>query len=294
MKKLTTIKILLVALVFSACNFNQSINKDLVTGASSRGDGLGCDDISIQIDGETVTRNTFTYGENVVFVFDGINGFKEENGKVYPEMSLVVIKKENQMVLSELNLLNLKEGTSLSPLQLQANLIANFPHKNNEEYEVQLTIWDTKGEGKFIYNMPFTIIENELLHVKSASVDYTAIYLWNESDNKVVADNKMTAKNKYLLMLEGLDGLKVENGKVFPALSIHLTDNKGNEILSNPNLLQSSTTNGVDAEAFTKNQTFVALKFNEGESLNPYKLTVELKDAKSENKLNITTELVIE
>jgi len=288
------IQLIAIAVLFSACNFSQSINKDLITGATSRGDGLSCDDISIQINGEKEKRNTFTYGENVVFAFDGISGFKEENGKVYPEMSMVVLKKENQMVLSELSLLNLTEGTDLSPLQLQANLIANFPHKNNEEYEVQLTIWDTKGEGKFTYNMPFTIIENELLHVKSTTIDYTSIYLWNESDNKVVADNKMTSKNKYLLILEGLDGLKAENGKVFPALSILLTDNKGNAVLSNPNLLQSSTTDGVDAAAFTKNQTFVSLKFNEGEFFNPYKLTVELKDAKSESKLNITTELVID
>ncbi len=289
-----TIKILLVALVFSACNFNQSVNKDLITGATSRGDGLACDNVSIQIDGKKEKRNSFTYGENVVFVFDGISGFTEENGKVYPEISMVVVKKENQMVLSELNLLNLTEGTDLSPLQLQANLRPNFPHKNNEEYEVQLTIWDTKGEGKFTYNMPFTIIENELLHVKSTTIDYTAIYLWNESDNKVIADNKMTSKNKYLLILEGLDGLKAENGNVFPALSILLTDNKGNEILSNPNLLQSNTTDGIDAVAFTKNQTFVALTFTEGQFLNPCTLKIQLKDTKSEHVLNITTELEIE
>ena len=294
MKKLTAIKILLVALVLSACNFNKSINKDLVTGATSKGDGLGCDDISIQINGEKEKRNTFSFGENVVFVFNGITGFKEENGKVYPEMSMVVLKKENQMVLSELNLLNLTEGTSLSPLQLQANLIANFPYKNNEEYEVQLTIWDTKGEGKFTYNMPFTIIENELLDVKSTNIKYTSTYLWNETDNKVVADNKMSAKNKYLFILEGVEGLKVENGKVFPALAVHLTDNKGNAILSNPNLLQSNTADGLDAAAFTKNQVVVTLTFTEGQFFNPCKLHVQLKDTKSENKLNITTELEIE
>ncbi len=70
-----TIKILLIALVFSACN--QSINKDLNTGATSRGDGLSCDDISIQINKESVKRNTFTFGETVVFSFNHIKGFKE-------------------------------------------------------------------------------------------------------------------------------------------------------------------------------------------------------------------------
>ncbi len=288
-----TIKILLVALVFSACNFNKSINKDLVTGAKSKGDGLGCDDISIQIDGKKEKRNIFNFGENVVFAFDGIHGFKEQNGKVYPEMSMVVLKKENQMVLSELNLLNLTEGTSLSPLQLQANLIANFPYKNNEEYEVQITIWDTKGEGKFTYNMPFTIIENELLDVKSTNIKYTSTYLWNETDNKVVADNKMSAKDKYLFILEGVDGLKIENGKVFPSLAVHLTDNKGNELIASSNLYGNTTVDGLDASRFTKGQIPIILEFNEGQFFNPYNLHVQLKDTKSENKLNITTELEI-
>ena len=292
MKKLTTIILLLVALVFSACNFSKSINKDLITGATSKGDGLSCNDISIQINGEKEKRNIFTFGENVVFVFDGIKGFSKENGKVYPEMSMVVLKKENQMVLSELNLLNLTEGTELSPLQLQANLIANFPHKNNEEYEVQLTIWDTKGEGKFTYNMPFTITENELLDVTSTTIDYTAIYVWNESKNKVVTDNKMNTKDKYLLILEGVNGLKVEEGNVFPALSVHLTDNKGNAIIASPNVLQNNTTDGIDAAAFTKNQVLITLTFTEGEFFNPCTLKVALKDTKSENTLNITTELI--
>ncbi len=290
---MNTIKILFIALVFSACNFNQSINKDLITGATSRGDGLGCDDVSIQINGKTEKRNTFTYGEKVDFVFDGISGFKEENGKVYPEISMVVVKKENQIVLSEPNLLNLTEGTNLSPLQLRANLITSFPYQNNEEYEVQLTIWDTKGEGKFTYNMPFTVQENKLLKIKSTNISYTSIFIWNKSENKVVSDNKMSKEQKYLLVLEGIDGLKIENEKIFPALSLLLTDAKGNMIISSPNLYEKYS-NGIDATTFTKGQIPITLTFGDGQIYNPYKLSVQLKDAKSEYKLDITTELELE
>ena len=293
MKKLTTIKILLVALVFSACNFNQSINKDLVTGASSRGDGLGCDAIGIQINGETVKRNTFTYGENVVFVFDGINGFKEENGKVYPEMSLVVIKKENQMVLSELNLLNLKEGTSLSPLQLQANLTTSLPYQNNEKYEVQLTIWDTKGEGKFTYNMPFTVQGNKNLKINTTGITYKSIFIWNETNNKAVIGNKINKEQKYLLVLEDIDGLTVENGKVFPEVSLMLTDAKGHIIIANKNLY-SNFPNGLDATKIAKGQIPIVLTFTGSEFFNPYHLNVVLKDTKSDKTLKIETELEIE
>ena len=293
MKKLTTIKIVLVALVFSACNFSKSINKDLVTGATSKGDGLQCNDITIQIDGNKENRNTFTFGENVVFVFDGITGFKEENEKVYPEMSIIVVKKENQMVLSEPSLLNLVEGTSHSPLQLQANLIASFPYQNDEEYEVQIAIWDTKGDGKFTYNMPFTVQENKVLNIKSTNITYKSIFIWNENKNKMVFDNKMSAKEKYSLVLEGIDGLTVENGKVFPALSVYLNDQKGNEIIASTNLYRD-TTDGLDAIEFTKGQIPIILTFYDGQFFNPCKLSVILKDTKSMSELNISADLEIE
>jgi hypothetical protein len=142
--------------------------------------------------------------------------------------------------------------------------------------------------------MPFTIIENKLLNVKSTTIDYTSIYLWNESKSQVVADNKMSAKDKYLLILEGVNRLKAENRKVFPALSAHLTDNKGNAIIASPNLLHNNTTDGIDAAAFAKNQVFISLTFNKDEFFNPCTLKVVLKDTKSEHTLNITTELEIE
>jgi len=292
MKKII-IKSVIIVLVFSACNFSKSINKDLVTGATSKGDGLSCNDISIQINGKIEKRNTFTFGENVNFVFNNISGFKQENGKAYPEISMLVIKKENQMVLSQLNLLNLIEGTNLSPLQLRANLIINFPYQNNEKYEVKITIWDTKGDGKFTYNMPFTIKGNENLKIKATAISYQSIFLWNENKSHMIFDNKMNAKEKYALVLEGIDGLKVENGKVFPELSLMLTDAKGNIIIANKNLY-SNLPNGLDATKLTTGQIPIVLTFNDGEFFNPYHLNVVLKDTKSDKSLIIETELEIE
>ena len=286
-----TLKILLIALVFGACN--QSINKDLVTGATSRGDGLSCDDISIQINKESVKRNTFTFGETVVFSFNHIKGFKEENGKVYPEMSMVVIKKENQMVLSNLNLLNLKDGTNLSPLKLEANFSANFPYQNNEEYEVQITIWDTKGEGKFTYNMPFTIKGNEHIKAETTDITYKSIFLWNENKSKMVLNNRLNSKEKYALVIEGVSGLKIENGKVHPELSLLLTDAKGNILIANKNLY-NNLPNGLDVSKLTEGQIPVILTFNGDEFFNPYHLNVVLKDTKSDKKLIIETDLEIE
>ena len=293
MKKVAIIKLVIITLLFHACSFNKSINKDLITGAVTTGNDLSCDAVYMQINGETIHRNTFIFGENVNFIFNDINGFKQENGKVYPEMSMVIIKKENQMVFSELSLLNLTDGTSLSPLQLKANFIAGFPYQNNEKYEVLLTIWDTKGDGKFTYKMPFKVQENKLLTITSNNMKYSSIYLWNETENKVVTDNKIVAKNKYSLLLEGIDGLIAENKKVFPMLSILLTDNKGNMIIADQNLY-SKYASGFDAITFSEKQLPITLTFKDGQFFNPYRLKVILKDEKSENKLSILTNFTIE
>ena len=52
MKKVKLFGVALITVIFSACEFNQSVNKDLNTGAYSRGNGIGCDDVKIQINGE--------------------------------------------------------------------------------------------------------------------------------------------------------------------------------------------------------------------------------------------------
>ena len=291
MKK--TVTLVLIVLIFNSCSFNKSINKNLITGAVTKGDGLGSDEVYMQIDGEIIHRNTFVFGENIEFIFNDVVGFEHENGKVFPEISMLIVKKENQIVFSKPSLLNLKNGTSLSPLQLKTNFVATFPHKNNEKYEIIITIWDTKGEGKLIYKMPFTIKENELLEVDSTNIEYSSIYLWNETENKVVIDNKIVAKNKYSLLLEGIDGLIAENKKVFPILSILLTDNKGNMIIADQNLY-SNYVDGFDAVTFGEKQLPITLTFKDGQFFNPYRLSVQLKDKKSVNTLSIKTILNIE
>jgi len=141
MIRIISVGSILIALLLGSCEFHQSVDKDLVTGATSRGDGLGCEEVSIQINGKTERRSTFIFGEKVILVFNGINGLKRENDKTYPGLSMHIVKNEKDTVLSEANLLNnLTDGTHLSPLQLQANFVAALPYKNKEKYKAHVKI----------------------------------------------------------------------------------------------------------------------------------------------------------
>ena len=278
---------------FSSCQFNQSINKDLTTGAYSRGDGIGVDDIAIEINGEIDNRNEFVFGEKVNLVFNNISGLTNSNGKTFPELSMYIVKNEKDTALSNTNLpKSLNDGTDLSPLQLQANFRTALPNRNNEKYKVFIEISDKKGDGKFNYELPFTIKENDLLDINGNGIKYSTIYLWNETLKQPVFDSNVSSEHLFILILNDIEGLELTNEKVFPIFSLDITDNNGNKILSNPNLLSAYEEVGVDPKDL-KSQVNAKFTVTKGTINNPCKLIAKLKDKNSSKEINISTELYI-
>lgn len=293
MKKSRIFTLITLIATSNSCQFNQSVNKDLTTGAYSRGNGIGVDDITIEVNGETDNRNEFVFGEKVNLVFNNIYGLTNSNGKTFPELSMYVVKNEKDTVFSNSNLLkSLKNGTELSPLQLQANFRTALPNQNNEKYKVSVKITDKKGNGTFNYELPFTVKKNDLLDIKSNGIEYSTIYLWNETLKQPVFDSNISSEHLFILILNDIEGLDLTNEKVFPIFSLDLTDNNGNKILSNTNLLGAYEEVGVSPEKL-KNQVTAKLRFTKGTINNPCKLTAKLKDKNSLKEINISTELNI-
>lgn len=280
-------------ITFNSCQFNQSVNTDLITGAYSRGNGIGCDDVSIEINGKIEKRNEFIFGEKVNFIFNNISGLTNLDNKTYPGLSMYIVKNEKDTILSNPNLLkSLDNGTDLSPLQLQANFTSAFPYQNDEKYKVFINIRDKKGDGKFTCELPFTIRENDLLKIENKGIEYSKIYLWNKTNKQPVFDQNVSSEDLLILILDDIGGLELSNEKVYPIFSIELIDNKGNKIISNPNLLSDYENEGVNPEDL-KNQLTAKLTFTKGEINNPCKLIVKLKDKNSTKEINIRTELKI-
>ena len=287
--------ILFISLILISCEFNQSVNKDFITGAYSRGDGIGCSEMNIEVNNKTDNRNHFVFGEKVQFMFNNVTGLVKENNLVYPGLSMAVVQNEKDTVLQDSDLLaSLEEGTDLSPLLLKAHFVAALPCTDNEKYKVFIKIWDKKGDGIFNFEMPFTVGENELLNIDTKDMSYSNIYLWDESEKLVVVDENVKAKNQMILILEGIDGLEVIDDKVYPAFQIELTDQMGNVMVTNQEILVEYETTGVKYKAFKEGQLPITITFPTGQINNPCKLTATLTDLKSDKKINIDTELTIE
>lgn len=295
---ITKIKILgalILTIAFCSCDINQSVNKDLITGAYSRGDGISCSKVRIKVNEVTDNRNKFSYGEKVEFTFHKVTGLTVENGRIYSGLSLSILKNDIDTVMHYPDLLSDPEGTKAeSPLAFSANFVAALPYRNNETYEVFINFWDKKSAGTFTYNMPFTVEESKLLNINNQGVAYEQIYLWDDTKKAVVTDKEINPKNKYILIFEGLDGLKAQDNKVYPALSIDLTDKNKKAILSNENILAEYETKGLDQDKFYNQKLPLKITFPTQEIENPYLLEVSFYDLKSENRIDIKTELTLQ
>lgn len=286
---------LLMLWIVSACTINQSIKKDLGSGSYLRGNGMSCDDVRMLINGNSVFRSTFTQGEEVVFLFNNITGLEEHKGKVYPGLSLIIVKNGKDTVLSNRDLLaDLKNGTNLKPLQLTARFRSMLPPDKGDTYKVCVNIWDKKGKGTIYYELPFTMKENKVLKVNTQNLEYTNAYLWDDTQKIVVVDKKIKSSNTYVLILEGLDGLKVMNERVHPAFSIAINDRAGNVILSESNVLEEHTSAGIAYEDFILSQFPVTINFTPGKINNPCTLNAVFSDLHSANKLSIEAQLIVE
>ncbi|AUP79101.1 cupredoxin domain-containing protein [Flavivirga eckloniae] len=285
--------VLLIYLILVSCQFNQSVNKDVTTGAYSRENGIGCDDVVIEINGNTEKRNEFVYGEKVKLTFNNISGLTNVKNKTYPGLSMYIVKNEKDTVLSNPELLNnLDKGIDISPLQLYTYFIATAPKRNNETYKVHVNIWDKKGDGKFSYELPFTLKESELFDIKNNGIECSSVYLQNETLKRPIFDKNISLENSYMLTLDDIKGLKSINGKVFPVFSIDLIDNNGNKILSRPNVLSDFEAISVNPED-SKTKLYTTFSLSNVEINNPYKLIAKVKDKNSSKEIEITAELII-
>ena len=116
--------------------------------------------------------------------------------------------------------------------------------------------------------------------------------MWNETLKQPVFDRNISTEHLLILILNDIEGLELSNDKVFPIFSLDLTDNNGNKIISNPNLLSAYDEEGVNPKDL-KSQVTAKLTFTKGQVNNPCKLTAKLKDKNSEKEVKISAELNI-
>lgn len=283
----------LICLFFMlSCQFNKSVNKDLITGLYTTGDGLGAERVYLSTETEEIERTTFTYGEKIFVMFDDMSGFVKANDKVFPGMHLVVTGQAGDTVMQVADLYaDNPEGFDITPLVLRTDLIVAAPIHSGKAYTWHIDIWDKKGKGKFSSTLDFNVIPNALIKVES-NVSYDEIYLFTRERGRVLTDNMATSGEDTYILFEGLTGFNVENNFVFPGLSLRVTDQTGKALLEDMDLFEELSASGVLQSDF--NQLISAqLSFPTASAETQVNCEALLWDKRGNGKVRVTTKLTL-
>lgn len=292
MKKLLTLIFLFLAL--SNCQFSKSAKKDLLSGLSSTGDKLSCDEVYITVNGERTTRKTFTYGETFIINFDNVTGFTKENGNVFPSMIMTVVSASGDTAMQTADLItDYPDGMNFSPLQLTADLTIATPIRSKAEYSVIVNIRDKKGMGTYRSKFDFKVIENDKVAIESSKASYNEAYVFSQGTNKVITDGKIKFNDNIYLIVEGLKGFNETGGMIFPGMSIKASDSANKVLIESTDLFTEYSATGVSAadlaERISAHFSIPGTQFN-----NPLHCEMTIWDKKSDAKLKLTTDLVLE
>jgi len=232
---------LLLLLIILSCKFSKSTGKDFQSGLTIKGDGLTCEEVFLSDGTVRITRNSFTYGETFYLNFDDITGFVKEGENVYPGMQLFVISQSDDTVMSENDMyIDYTEGINISPLALNANITVADPIHSGNSFTLQVHIWDKKGEGTYDALFHFDVVPDGNIQVESNRVGYGEIYLYSQAAQEAITSGAVPLNETIYLIIEGLTGFTMKEGKANAGLSMKISDSAGTLLLSEDDLLADS------------------------------------------------------
>lgn len=118
------------------------------TGLNTINSGLKLTDSYLTADGARMASNQAHIGQKIAVVFEGIDGFKATDGKVFPGLSIIVMDNANNVVLHHDDLLKSEAGYREKDASvLSGSIVIGDPLKKGQTYKVTVSIADKKGEG---------------------------------------------------------------------------------------------------------------------------------------------------
>lgn len=228
-----------IATLLLSCDFNKSVKVDLLSGLSSKGNGLRANDVYVTVDDQKVKRNSFTYGERFYLNFSDVAGFKKEGANVFPGMELSVVNETGDTVMYYDDMYADKtNGVDVSPLFLNTYLTVAKPIMADNKYTLFVNIWDKKGEGTYQATFDFDVKPNEHIHIeKDKSISYDNVYLFSKEQGRTIVDNKINVGETYYLLIEGAQGFTINDGKISVGLSMKASDSNGGTIFNHEDML---------------------------------------------------------
>jgi len=218
-------------LIFSGCKFNTNVKKDPHTNLSIANTGLSYNTYVLSVNKEPLQKNKVKQGEKINLQFFDVKGFKEESGRVYPGISLVVTNEQGEEVSANTDLLAYTSKEGVSPIDAQtlsASFVPGAPQiVAGGKYTIHIRIWDKKQDGEITASMPFEVEKNVTSGMKIIAAGLTADAAFITSAAGRVQNNEVKLGGPIGLDFVGLKGFAVKDGKVFPGARISIYGKDG-------------------------------------------------------------------
>tara|TARA_R110000868_G_scaffold401943_1_gene677801 strand:- start:477 stop:1352 length:876 start_codon:yes stop_codon:yes gene_type:complete len=276
--------------VITSCNFSKSASKDLITGLTTKGDGLSAESVYVTINNEKVSDNAFYYGQNIITNFENMDGFVVENNTYYPKIQVVLVSKKGDTIMYEPDLLKADAGFDATLKTLTGNMILARPIYSGKDYTMYYTITDKKGTGTFSSELKFDLLHDPLIKVEKKGLDFKEGYLMSLSKNNIITNGKIAFDEKILMDFQDLSGYKSTNGEVSLGLKIRVVDAADTVILN----MEDAFNGRPISEDEIKAGVGAQLVINKGRLKNPVNFHVTIWDKNSDAKLHAETELTVE
>jgi len=274
-----------------SCDFSRSVEKDLSTGLSARGDGLSCEEVYLSDGEEVIKRNTFIYGETYYVNFDGMEGFERKGSGAFPSMQLIIVSQEGDTVLFVNDLYEgYAQGIENSPLDLYGEVTVADPIHSGGEYTLYVNIRDKMGSGRFRTVLDFKVLPDETIKLSRNQVSYQEVYLYSQQRGRAITNGQAEFNENIYLLFEGLEGFAEEDGNVYLGLSLEVKDATGNLVLDEADLLGDD---GMSAD-MVKDQLAPNFILSGTQIANPVNCKVRVWDKRGTAWINASTELVVE
>lgn len=284
----------MLTLLLTGCQFSKSVKKDFLTGLSSKGESLTCDDIFLTVNNEKISRNTFIFGETFYLHYNDIKGFTVDNGNVFPSMSMTVTSESGDTLLHSDDLYSGNTGgVNYSPLELSAHLTVASPLRSGNSYTLFIKIRDKKGDGCYSSAFKFSLERNKMIQINASGTKHDEIYIYSEGDDKVITDGKIKYDDNIYIFVEGIKGFKEENGLVFPILSMKGTDSGNNQILDFEDLFAEYSESGIAVTDFSS-RVSAHFRITGSGFANPLHLEMNVSDRKGDSYIRVTTDMELQ
>lgn len=237
----------LLSVFVAACNFSAGVHHEGKTGLTVKNSGLRYESYLLTCNGEKAENDEWAKGETIKLEFLDVAGFKEENGLVFPGISLVIKDVQGKVIDSMGDLLKKESEHGIAKDQatkLSASYALGGSLDIGKEYILYTRVYDKKGKGVIEAKMKFKLVKQQMddVRVTASGLSYSNVYLMGRNGRIL---NEARIPGNVGLLIEGLKGFKEEQGKVFVGANITIYDKSGKQEFQTKDIFEEYI-DGVD------------------------------------------------